>query len=245
MLDLTFEQAYPERRAVVRKIQSDIARNVHASHHHLLQTLLTNSQTLSTKRRPSAAGTLLEIAHAIGPTEEMRALEVICLASQVTVRRRAYTYLRRATNVSPLPHSVVLAFDTYSDLEAAQLLVRRASEELLLERFDRLKDTLRDENFGLSKLFMRIGNRESRLLKQLEAINKVSYAYVCAKLGIQLSASHMVELYHATMFSDESGLIAWICGQMGLWDALKEIVSLSENPPDNAYRRLATRLPPT
>jgi hypothetical protein len=237
MLDPTFEQPYFERRAVLRKIRCDIGADTQVCHRHLLQTLVSALQMLPPKRRPSAAGTLLQVAAAMGSPEDLRALEAVCLAPQAMVRRRAYTYVRHTPDSASLPESVVTAFDTFSDVEAAMLLVRRAAADLLLERFDRLVDTLGREKFGLSRLFMRVGNREPGLLEELKVISPVSHAYVCAKLGIPLSSAEMVDLYRTTMFSDESGLVAWCCGQMGLWDALKEIAVLSDNPPDSAYRQ--------
>ncbi|MDY0339921.1 MAG: hypothetical protein RBS17_01745 [Coriobacteriia bacterium] len=237
MFDLTFEQAYQERRAIVRKLQRDMANDVKDCHELLVDTLVSELQALPARRRASAAGTLLSLAGAMDSPQEQRALETVCAAPQATVRRRAYTYLRHTDENVPLLECVARAFDTYADPEAAKLLAYRAPQELLLSRFDALVDALAGEKFALSRLFMRVCASDSALLERLQAINPVSHAYVCAKLGIQLSDSHMVELYRTTMFSDESGLVAWCCGQMGLWSALEKIASLSQNPPEDAYRR--------
>jgi hypothetical protein len=59
MMDPSFEQAYPERRAILRKIEGDIGAHLQACHCRLFQTLVSALQTLPPKRRPSAAGTLL------------------------------------------------------------------------------------------------------------------------------------------------------------------------------------------
>jgi hypothetical protein len=237
MLDLEFEQAYQERRALVRKLQQDMAERPADCHRNLIDALESGLQALSPRRRASAAGTLLSLAGALGPEQERHAIETVCSAPQATVRRRAYTYLRHADQSAPFPECVARAFDTYADPEAARLLAYRAPRGLLESRFNQLSDALTGDKFALSRLFLRVGDGNPAVVEQLRAVNPVSHAYVCAKLGMRLSDSYMVELYRSTMFSDESGLLAWCCGQMGLWSALETIAALSQKPPDEAYRR--------
>lgn len=243
-LDLSFErQSYPERKAVIRKLESDLRSGVLVCHANLYDKLIVSIDTLPSRRKPSAAGALLDLATLMGESYEANAFDKVCMATQATVRRRGFNRLRRANG--PLPECVAAAFDQYGDIEAARLLASKGSLLQLDARQAILETLLATQPFFLSWMYVTLGAHDSAALDRLRSINPVTYAYVCTKLGLVLDSEFMVATYRDEMFSRSSGLVAWCCGQMGLWDALVQIDALATHAPEAALQRYFNDLHPS
>lgn len=235
-LDLSFEhQTYPERKAVFRKLESDLQGGVLDCHMELCDKLMASIDGLPARRKSSAAGALLDLAILIGDPYNARAFETVCMAPQATVRRRGFNRLRHVDG--PLPNCVAKAFEQFGDIEAARLLASKGSALELEGRQAVLEDRLAKQPFFLSRMYMTLGAQDAGSLDRLRSVSPVTYAYVCAKLGLVLDSDFMVALYEGEMFSRASGLVAWCCGQMGLWDALVRIDALAASAPEAALQK--------
>lgn len=239
-LDPRCEQAYPKRRALIRKIQSDMRRELLPCHQELLATLERGIDVLPGPKRSSAAGTLLRLAEALPADQEHEILERLSRARNATIRRQVYRRLKELDPAECPPYTVA-ALQTFGDLEAARLLVLRAAVEVLRDKFDLLEAALGTTGYLLSRLFLRLSGRYPADLARLKALDPVSHAYVCVKLGVNVPETELIALYRDTMFSERSGLVVWCCGQLGYWNGVVEMQRLADDPPEGVRQDLAAR----
>lgn len=238
-LDSHFEQPYPKRRALIRKIQGDMRRELLPCHEELLATFERGIDVLPGPKRSSAAGTLLRLAEALSSDQEHVILERLSRARNATVRRQVYRRLKELDS-SECPPYVVAALQTFGDFEAARLLVLRATVDVLSDNFEKLVGALETTGYLLSRLFLRLSGRSPADLSRLKELDPVSHAYVCVKLEVNVPEADLVALYRDVMFSERSGLVVWCCGQLGYWNGVIEMQRLASGQDLAAqYSRLS------
>lgn len=246
-LDPAFEQHYHRRRAVVRKLQADMRKELLPCHQSLLTLLEQSIQSLRGPKRTSAANTLLALAEALPESEQHLILHRLSQSSNGTVRKQLYRHLKQMPQEG-CPDYLLKAWQTFGDYEAARLLLYRAPTELITHHFDGLEAQFRDVGYLLSRLYLRLDGNPPATLDRLYGLDPVSHSYVCVKLGVSLSAEQMVAVYlssmiEATIVDDRSGLVMWCAGQMSLFDAVLEMQRLAEHPPEEVTAARRARSP--
>jgi hypothetical protein len=222
-IDLTFEQQYRKRAAILRRILRDIRLEFQKCHAEFVDSLLKILPTLAANRRQSCGYVLSEL-HAVVPSPVKKSILQSFLSSPyVSLRKRGYKILRYGWN-EKFASEVDRAWRRHHDPEAARLIVDRFSIEFLVNHLELLDQTI-GSTWDRRRLFLRVVPAVPKSLNVLRATDQISYVYVAAKLKLRVSAREALAIFNRHMGDDDVGLLIWSFGQLSLWRTLQNIQS--------------------
>ncbi len=219
------------RAAALRKVSADIARSYGRHHNDLLLSLQRRFLKTDSRGRQGIGYCLSELS-VNAPRKEHRAIQEFFLASEyIGVRRRGY---KSIANDSIAPRKLLgKAWQQRRDQECAWLIVKGFPADFLILNRKALAAVL-PHAWQLARLYLRIGEVEPELLQELRDADQISYCYVLAKLGLQMSRKEAIQIIDRCSGDERIGLLIWSFGQLGHWHALKYIEA--QLPVINAKR---------
>lgn len=205
------------RNAVLRKVVQDVEKEFLPVHRELIGHLITALAASNGRTRQGIGFSLSSLLPAL-PIDLKHDVYLTFLRSRyVGLRRRAYKAMAHETE--PMLDRLVIAWKEFRDWECSWLLVKLLPVETLLSLKDELLPQL-SEGWMVSRLFLRIAEADPAVLKELAAIDGISYCYVLAKLGRSIPVPEAKKLIRKYEDDERFGLLVWSFGQMGMWDVL-------------------------
>jgi len=179
------------RDSALRKVCTYIDISYAACHRRLLDHLLQMLTEADSRGRQSLACCLAAIADHV-PGAERRRIQQCFLASRyLPIRRRGYKIISRGAD--SLQSLVLPAWERFGDPECAWLIVKVFPVSFLIQHRKALLRVL-SEGWQRARLFLRIAEVRPALLKELKAIDPISYCYVLAKIGGRLPLTEDVHI---------------------------------------------------
>lgn len=157
------------------------------------------------------------------PVADRRVIQAHFLASDyISDRRRGY---KSASHDENLPQNLLLdAWKRFGDPECGWLIIKMFPVEFLVEHRQTLRSTF-SAGWQLARLYLRIGQVKPHLLKELKAFDQISYCYVLAKLGRELTLKEAIEIIDGNVQDEQFGLPIWALGRLRQWQALEYVES--------------------
>jgi len=224
-IDLSFEQSRWERQALLRKVVRDCRRRPLKAHLSLLDRLEAATLTARGAKRLSAANSCILLASALPWHQEAALLGRLSLSQNASIRGQVFHRTKELSH-RPLPHFIEKSWRAYRDYEATKLLIHRGQRAVVRRNFAGLEEEVQDDGALLGRLYLRLDGLAPATLSRLRSLNPLTYAYVCTRLGKRASRSLIQELLVRLAGTDEFGLAAWCCGEMGYRDLLKNALPL-------------------
>jgi len=208
------------RDSVLRRVCNDIDKSYSLIHEKLIRRLLASFSQADARGRQGLGYCLSTLSKHI-PSTERRAIQSVFLQSKyVGVRKRGYKSL---STEGELPHSLVHdAWLQFQDQGCAWLIVKTSPVEYLIQHREALAAAF-TEGWQLARLYLRIGEENQQLLKELKSMDQISYCYVLAKLGLKLSTKEAMSFVDVNSGDERFGLLVWSLGRLGLWEALQYV----------------------
>lgn len=220
-IDLTFEQQYRKRAAILRKIIRDIHVEFSACHADFVNSLLNALPTLRSDRRQSCSYLLSELYLVVPSATQTKILSSFLKSPYVSMRRRGYNILRRKWNKKFAPH-LERAWRSYHEPEATRLILAEFSTEFLVNNFGSVHQCV-DTNWDRRKFYLRVVPHAPKALRRLRTEDEISYVYIAAKLKLRISPREALKIFDRHMGDEDAGLLIWCFGQLGLWRTLQNI----------------------
>jgi hypothetical protein len=140
----------------------------------------------------------------------------------IGVRKRGYKSISADNDVRQ--NLLLEGWERFCDPEAAWLIVKLFPVKFLIEHRNSLLSVF-SEGWQVARLYLRIGEIEPRLLRELKALDQISYCYVLAKLGKTLSLKEAIAIVDINKRDERFGLLVWSLGRLGMWRALEYVES--------------------
>ncbi|EJL83744.1 hypothetical protein PMI15_02541 [Polaromonas sp. CF318] len=205
------------RDALLQKVVRDVAHKVCAEHLQLTETLLQDLSSADSRAR-QGLGYCLSSLHPTLPRKAQERIQAGFFSSRyVVVRRRGY---KAANAVGWVQIELLLAtWEMYRDPESALLLVKLLPPVRLLAMRGDLMPAL-SEGWMRSRLYLRLAEIAPETVGELESVDGISYCYVLAKLGRELTVAQAKAVVKRFEGDDRFGLVVWSLGQMKQWQVL-------------------------
>ena len=217
--DFTFEQDFHIRRYVLRKICNDITKDYLPKHRQLLVSLLNKLDEKGFNKKQSC-GYSIDFLYDSLPAKEKRRILRILLFSKSS-RNRDRVLKRIKLNWNKKYHKVIeQVWNIYKDPYALDIIINNFPIEFLRINYKTLLQ--HTQPYQTSKLFLKLGKVDFSIVKELQNIDEISYAYVLTKFGKKLSEAEAKEIIEKNYKDDRIGLLLWCYGQMGLWESIVE-----------------------
>jgi hypothetical protein len=128
----------------------------------------------------------------------------------------------------------------HKDKEGAHLILDKLGGAFLEEHFEELKEVLYKAGLNhISRLFVKANSLEKA--QQLLYIDEITYVYVCAKIGSELSPNYALEIFEKNKLDERVGLLLWSFGELGLWEVLTNIAGRIDELNKERIRSLRER----
>lgn len=239
-LDLNFEQESPRRQAILRKIARDMQTEFGECHYSLIYNLICGCERLPYNKKRACIYCLSYLYHCLPESTQDQLLRFFLDSRYVAIRRTGYKKLRKSWNSS----CETLAEDTFrvhQDQECAQLIIDYFSTEYLKENLAVLQEKVVRSPY-LARLYLRVAEVVPSILERLFELDKITFAYVCAKLGRSFEHEQALAIFEQNKYDDRLGLLIWCFGQMGLWPVLETIKGQIDKLLDERFRLRIDRL---
>lgn len=93
-----------------------------------------------------------------------------------------------------------------------------------------------------SRLLLRLSELDPEIIERIRDPDPITYLYLCAKTGRELSASTAADLFFASTASrDRRGLALWALGTMGHWKTLEMILTTADDLSKEDEKRILAR----
>lgn len=214
------EERLDIRDAVLRKVCADIDIAFKKCHEDLLDALLTKLSTTGSRGRQSLGYCLSTLAIHMPLPERHRIQTNFLHSKYIVIRRRAYKSIAQGSDI-PF-EAMETTWQRFSDPECAWLIVKTFPVDFLLAHRTELEAIL-TEGWQFSRLYMRIGEVDPSVLKDLKSKDEISYCYVMAKLKMPIQVDEAIHIVNRMSNDDRFGLLVWSFGQLGLWEVLQHI----------------------
>jgi len=217
------------RRAILDRIMIDLQDRVQDCHRLLVDSLLERLDSLPEKHRRARCSCLCQL-FAYLPEDKRWDIAVKLLQSRYTgMRRKAYRTLSKSWSARYGP-LVSAAYEKHKEFDCARLIADTLPVEYLQLRFSDLEQTLLSSGpEHIAKLYLRVGEGSVDKLQDLEEVDEITYAYVCAKLQRPLKKQAALGIFERNRLDSRVGLLIWSYGRMGLWSVLKGIAARAED----------------
>lgn len=217
---VTEKPAY--RDAAVKKVCSDIENEFLVCHEQLVEDLTSQFKSADHRLRQSL-GTVLSRLSEVAPSFIEQKIELFFLQSRyVGVRRRGYKIAARRDKLDE--KAVLKAWHEHGDYEAAWLITKFFPVSFLVENIKDIEQHF-TEGWQFARLYLRIAEVQPNLLPRLKDRDPISYCYVLAKAGIEISDGEAFDIMESASQDERFGLFVWSLGKAGKWDVLKTIDS--------------------
>lgn len=223
--DLTFEQDYRVRRYILKKISSDISKSYTSKHKKLISTLLRKLDEKKFGRKESCAFSLDFFIASLPTKTKQKIIETFLGSKASRNRDRAFKRLN-ANWDKKYSELIEQVWYSFHDSYCLGIILNHFPTKFLLDNY---KDILEHtQPFQTSKLFIKLGAINPKLLEELKEIDEISYCYVLTKFDKTISDNEAKRILKNNYKDERIGLLLWSFGQMGLWDLIVEY--------DNEYR---------
>ncbi|XZG71608.1 hypothetical protein ACTSKR_07045 [Chitinibacteraceae bacterium HSL-7] len=205
------------RTAALRKVCADIANKRLPGVSELIADLEQKIESGNPRKRQGYAYCLLEIARAADADNRIRAQTFLSSSKYVGLRRRGYKLYDQE---APRSRTILeQAWRNFGDPEAAWIMVKSFPLSTLLEEKSSFLAVL-SEGWQRSKLFLRLAELDQKYTDDLLELDPISFVYVKAKLGQQVSADILNTVLENSLGDDRIGLLLWSLGELKQWDQL-------------------------
>lgn len=223
--DLTFEQNYRVRRYIIKKISNDISKKYSKEHKKLIGILLIRLDEKPFGRRESCAYSLDFLIDSLPTRTKRRIIEAFLASKSIRIRERAYKRLNTSWD-KKFGEIIEQVWHSYHDSLCLGIILNHFSLGFLLNNY---KDILKyTQVFQASKLFIKIGSINYKLIEEFKKVDEISYCYVLTKLNKSIPENEAMRILEDNFKDERIGLLLWSFGQMGLWNSIVEY--------DNKYR---------
>jgi hypothetical protein len=236
LLDREFRHPYTVRVGILRRITRDPDSASTAMKQVLLNELWLILPTLPSARRAACGSAILTIAGALGEVAEDEVLAQFAQSSNGNLRKQAYRRIRE----TPTAARIALVANIVrggKDEDAATTLLRIGDKKAIADSFASIEALVADRGYWLGRLYLVLGGVGPADLRRLQALDAISWLYVCAKLKRQVDSPSIIEIFRTHLFEERSGLVVWCAGQLQAWDALAEMERLTREPPRELIER--------
>lgn len=223
-------QEHRKRAILMRRIVADMEQQVQPCHHGVAAELLGLYRDLSGKERVTCAAVVLEIVEGIPGPLLGGVLNELLGSPNGNIRRQVYRRIKSRPELG-LPDAVTACWLQHGDFDACRLIVDRGPPTLLVEWFEPLEAYVAPHGWLLARLYLRLAGKAPGTLTRLKAVDPITYTYLAAKLGRKLRSSELVAIYRQYLFDERAGLIVWSAGQMGRWNAIRQMQAVRVEPP--------------
>jgi len=205
------------RTAALRKVCADIASERLPGVSELIADLEQKIESGSPRKRQGYAYCLLEIARAADADNRITAQTFLSSSKYVGLRRRGY---KLCDQEAPRSRAILeQAWRNFGDPEAAWIMVKSFPLSTLLEEKSSFLAVL-NEGWQRSKLFLRLAELDQKYTDDLLELDPISFVYVKAKLGQQVSSDILNTVLENSLGDDRIGLLLWSLGELKQWDQL-------------------------
>lgn len=208
------------RNVALKKVCKDMETAFLRKHENLIVFLISEFEPSDPRKRQSLAYCLHILSNSAPPNVRHKVLGFLITSNYISVRRRAYRSLMEE-NAVPVD-MVITAWQNYRDYECAWLIINKFSIQYLIENHVELSDFIQ-EPWRLSKLYLKIGAIQPKLLTKLKMRDGISYAYVMAKLSKNIPYKEALDIIENNLSDDRFGLLLWSLGQLKNRKALEYI----------------------
>ena len=223
-MDLSFAQAYFERRRLLTRVVKDMAAELLPCHRDLFEQLLNKFKLFEHRRQQSCLSALFTLADACPDLGRRRLIKRTLRSPSVSLRRQAYKSLRAAWDAD-CAQAVEAAWETERDSEAFELLLGVMPLAWLRDQIE-TAFSLDLKGRALARLAIRVAPSQPEVLDELFRKSAVSWAYASAKLGRPGDRRRLRAALEAAETCDDRSLVVWSIGQLRDWDLLLELHQL-------------------
>ena len=237
-LDLTFQQPFPLRRSILRKILRDIEEALLPCHEDLIHHLLESVDTVHYRKKQSAGHAISYLYDGLPPSNQDYLIRFFLGSQLIGFRRRGYKKLKNQwdANYTSLVEEI---WNRHSDANCAALIIEHFPVADLKDNFELLEAAVLD-TWSQTKLYLRVTSEHSEFLDHVSRADEITHAYLLVKLGRNLSNREAAAVYQRNKFDDRLGLLLWCFGHMGLWSVLETVADEIERLP---YERFGLEFP--
>lgn len=222
-VSLLFAEAHlstPLRDAALRKVCTDAQEHCLAIHDELAVRLNQSLQVASAVERQRIGYCLSSFLPSLGAEARLSVLTTLATSRYVSLRRRAYKVLAHESN---LPEALVLeAWREHRDPESVWLIAKVFPPQFLVQHRVLLEADC-SQGWQLSRLYLRMAEVDENVTRHLLSRDPISYCYVLAKLGKQVSERRARAIVKECKGDERFGLLVWSFGVMRLWNVLSWI----------------------
>jgi hypothetical protein len=220
-LDLTFEQNYLVRRYLLRKIALDISINFTNDHKKLLSNLRAKLNERKFPRKESCSFCLDFLYDSLPARERSKILVTFLSSHGIRNRNRAYKKIRSNWNKHH-QQKIEDNWNNFKDSYCLGIIIDYFPPEYLFDNF--LVLTKYCLPYQRSKLFLKLGNKDSQLINVIRDTDQISYSYILVKLNKKVTEMEAQQFLNNNCNDDRIGLLIWSFGQMGLWNVIVNYV---------------------
>lgn len=218
-LDLTFEQDSRVRRYTLKKISNDISKSYITQHKNLIKKLLKKLEEKKFGRKESCAASLDVLIDCLPAKTKRKIIETFLGSKSSRNRDRAFKRLNTKWDKKYF-EIVEQVWYSFHDSYCLRIILNHFPSNFLLDNY---KDILQHtQPFQTSKLFIKLGTINSKLLDGLKEIDEISYCYVLTKFDKKISDIEAKRILKNNYKDERIGLLLWSFGQMGLWNTIVE-----------------------
>lgn len=240
ILDVSFEQEYKKRLAILKKISHDIMIKYSDCHRELLSKLMGSLDNLPFNKRQSCGCCLTYLIDYV-PDEDKQKIILFFLSSRwKPIRKRGYKYLLENWNDS-WATQVEENWRKWADFGAARLLIDYFPESYLVDNFDILLPVLENTYF-IRKFYLKVVSSDLSKLNQIRSRDLITYTYILVKVNIKLDDDEALSIFQESKTDDRIGLLIWCFGQMGLWSVLQNIYQNVDDLNQAQYQAVKERI---
>jgi|SRR3972149_7534410 len=221
MLDFSFNQNIYLRNIIIRKIRSDIKKEFSSYHAKLINYLILGFNDNKSKKR-SCAYCLSQLYPDTPAKLQKEILSLFLNHDSIVLRRYAYKLFDITKNDLAILEK---AWESKQDFENAKILIKNSCVPFLKKHLLELEDIFLETPWFLGKLYLNIASKEKTLLKRLEKLDWITFAYVSTKLGVPLNKKRARVMFEEYKEHPNIGLFIWCLGQNGYWNLITEVAN--------------------
>ncbi len=221
LFDLTFQQEYKKRLAIMKKIKEDMHATYSNCHEDFIRNLMNGMKVLPSAKRQSCGATLTYFLDSL-PRDTISNVILFFLESRwKSIRNRGYKYLLHNWH-NMWSEQIKSNLFYWADEDAIRLVIDYFPKSFLVANWDFLAQSL-DNTYLMNRLCIEVGSKNKEKLKDLQVMDEISHAYVMVKLGYTLGEQEAIQIFESNFGDERLGLLIWCFGRMGLWNVLHHV----------------------
>lgn len=193
-------------------------------HEQLLETLLNLMAQKKCSNRSSVAFSLNKIADVAPQVFREKIINIFLDSSLIGVRKRGHNLLFLHWNTA-FETKIAAIWHKNRDLITAKLIIENFPPEFLELHFSELESQLNQRYRIRVLLYKRTYPSSTKYLAKLAQEDGITYAYICAEIGIVFSKQEAKQLAYRYATDVRVGIFIWALGIMKHWDILTKMYS--------------------